>query len=344
MNNKVNKKKEPINLWGANGIPELDYCGIERAAELIGCKISDLLCLAENRRIEICIKLQGFESSMVAPSELRSRKEWESFVSYNFSLFMMGDVATRRDGLSIFVPKFTQTYSNNDEKNKIKCFYDNNESNMTDVSHCSPIAYLSGLWGITFLSNKSIYALQSSNEIALTPLDFMLYEADYKGAVDISDQYAFSPVSYYLYENGLLDESKLKPITTLTVSDLYITQNQLNRIYNNIGKILPRIMPTEDENKHIKENNKHPKQIKAEKTKEMMFTAMNKALVLYPYSDDDEKHPFRNYIKNGVIIKSKFRELIKQYQVSLFPDEVLPVGSDDAIDNYINMFIENIIN
>lgn len=108
MGNRV--KNAPKNLWEMNGIPELDYCGIERSAELLGCKISDLLCLAENRRIEICLKLRDFESSMVEPFELRSKKEWESFVSRNFSLFMTGDVATSKNGLSIFSPKMTHSF------------------------------------------------------------------------------------------------------------------------------------------------------------------------------------------------------------------------------------------
>ncbi|EPC7545086.1 hypothetical protein ACXHVK_003142 [Morganella morganii] len=250
---KNNTKNVPDNVWEENGIPELDYCSIERAAELLGCKINDLLCLAENKRIEICVKLQGFESSLLATSDLCSKKEWESFVSRNFSLFMMGDVATSQNGLSIFSPKISHSVIIEEKKGKteIKYFYDNDETIMTDVSHCSPIAYLSGLWSITFMERKSFDDLLNHKEINLTSLDFLLIEADYQEDTSTLEQFSFSPISYYLYENGLLDESKLKPITTLTINDLYITKKQINRIYNNKGNTLPRITLAGDENRHI---------------------------------------------------------------------------------------------
>ncbi|HEI9844429.1 TPA: hypothetical protein SLN72_001389 [Morganella morganii] len=250
---KNNTKDVPTNIWEKNGIPELDYCSIERAAELLGCRINDLLCLAENKRIEICVKLQNFESSLLATSDLSSKKEWESFVSRNFSLFMMGDVATSKNGVSIFSPKIIHHHMIEEKKSKteIKCFYDNNENIMTDVSHCSPIAYLSGLWAITFMRRESVDNLLNHKEINLTSLDFLLIEADYHEETSTLERFAFSPVTYYLYENGLLDESKLKPITTLTINDLYITKKQLNRIYDNKGNALPRIMTVEDENRSI---------------------------------------------------------------------------------------------
>lgn len=211
---------------------------------------------------------------------------------------------------------------------------------MTDFSHCSPIAYLYGLWSVTFMGRKPFDDLLNNKEINLTSLDFLLTEADYQTDTSTMEQFVFSPLSYYLYENGLLDKSKLKPITTLTINDLYITKKQINRIYNNKGKALPRIMTTEDESKYIKEKNMHPTQKKALEDRMEIRKAINKLLAIYPSNPKDEDTCYRT--KNGKLIKAKIADVLNNHQATLFDSGKLPLRDHDTLLDAIGEYLKEL--
>ncbi|UAN16181.1 hypothetical protein [Enterobacter asburiae] len=52
-------KDKKTTLWEENGIPCLSYCTLPDAAELLKCKVSHLIHLAEVGAIEICLNLNG---------------------------------------------------------------------------------------------------------------------------------------------------------------------------------------------------------------------------------------------------------------------------------------------
>lgn len=56
------------SIWKANGIAELKYCKIERAAELLNCQIEDILHWAHTKKIQLCIRVYDLPCKLLFPS------------------------------------------------------------------------------------------------------------------------------------------------------------------------------------------------------------------------------------------------------------------------------------
>lgn len=61
------KNANPRSAWEKHGLPALEYCKLDRASELLGCKVDDLLHWAEIGAIELCLEFDGFDAQISLP-------------------------------------------------------------------------------------------------------------------------------------------------------------------------------------------------------------------------------------------------------------------------------------
>lgn len=223
------------NVWEKNNIPALEYCTLPRAAEILTCKISDLIHLAEIGAIEFCIALREFETSLFLPFDWQDPFAWEErFPNLYHSV--------HKSSLSIFRPKASLSYSTELSEKHITYHYQNEST----PGLRQPLVFISGLWSLSVINTEISFfrKLALNQEVSLTALDFMLKEADVpfirNKNTDNDDVIFVLPPTEHLYpDGGFLDESKLKSIATLTVNDIFITKLQIENIYNGLGKELP---------------------------------------------------------------------------------------------------------
>ena len=111
-----------------------------------------------------------------------------------------------------------------------------------------PIVFLSGLWALSigFLPPVFFNSLKNNESIDLTAFHLSFKEADIPFSTDDygSDNYVVDahPVTEHLYSNGLRNETEIKPIATITVSDILVTRHQIEKIDNSIGENIPNII------------------------------------------------------------------------------------------------------
>ncbi|MBN3195122.1 hypothetical protein [Pectobacterium versatile] len=231
------------NIWDDNKIPSLEYCSILRATDLLGCRIEDILHFAEIGAIELCIKLEGFKASITSPLRLREPDVWENGF-HNHPLLNKYQVNSSLSLFSPYIEINSKIYT--DEKPVYTYEYSNSPGLK------KPCILLYGLWSLKLLALSDAHffsKITSPDGMSLSPLDFSLKEADEPFSYDDinSDALYASPITEYLYPNGLLDQKELKPIVTLTTSDLYLTKKQIELIYDGIGKSLPSYVSGEVE-------------------------------------------------------------------------------------------------
>ncbi|MDQ9127654.1 hypothetical protein RDT67_14570 [Serratia fonticola] len=100
------------NIWETLGIASLEYCKIERAANLLNCTIDDILHWAELERIELCIKLYDVKCNVAFPiGEIKSRLKFlllwlesrdpNHYLKYENECFKMSDLSYIHPGISI---------------------------------------------------------------------------------------------------------------------------------------------------------------------------------------------------------------------------------------------------
>jgi hypothetical protein len=223
MNKKIDK-----SVWEANNIPALEYCKLSRAAELLNCKIEDIIHFSEIGVIELSIKLRGFEVCLNSPFEWREQAEWEE--GFGPSLFPY----SHNSPLSLFLPK-AEIFR---PEKKRKYFY-HNEAN---TALRSPLLYLYGLWSLVIMPTKTPFFshLSYGHEVSLTALELSLKECDIPFTEMMDDNIIFvSPPTEHLYRNDFLDATLNHPVVSLTVDDIYLTRKQIEKIYNGMGETLP---------------------------------------------------------------------------------------------------------
>lgn len=232
----MTKNTAPIpNIWEKNNIPALEYCNLTRAAEILNCKTSDIIHFIEIGAIETCLKLDGFEATLLLPLNDRDPEVWDDAF---FGITPLQKVS-KNNKLSLFSPVLKNEYSF-DTEIKSQYLYEYNDT----PGLKTPLMRLYGLWALKIdkTSDFTFYQkLQDNMEVSLTALDFVLFETDQKESpygID-SETIVVSPKSEHLYPNGMIDIEKLRPIITITKNDLYITKYQIEKISNSIGKSLP---------------------------------------------------------------------------------------------------------
>ncbi|VEA69339.1 Uncharacterised protein [Serratia plymuthica] len=221
-------KKTDKSVWEANNIPALEYCKLPRAAELLNCKIEDIIHFSEIGAIELSIKLRGFEVCLNSPFEWREQDVWEE--RFRPSLFPY----SHNSPLSLLRPKADILLS----KEKGKYYYQNEDN----TALRSPRLYLYGLWSLVIMPTKTPFFshLSQGHEVSLTALELSLKECDIPFTERMDDNIIFvSPPSEHLYQNDFLDATLNNPIVSLTINDIYLTRKQIEKIHNGMGEVLP---------------------------------------------------------------------------------------------------------
>lgn len=330
----VKKQANNNNVWKANGLPEMEYCSLTRASELLGCKINDLLHFAEEEKIQLCVKLCHYEATLFTPFTYKNIDDWENFCAENYHISMMRSFTTREGSVSRFTPKFHITRDQNTGESINESQYEYKEHRELR----QPIVYLSGLWAIFSSFAQDIFITLNANGcIELSALGFLLVEADYEFLPDKDDTYTACPLTSHLYENMRLIEDRVKPIVTLTPADLYITKTQINKIYGSIGGEIPRSKMPENEQPHVIQ--KHHTQIKAHENRLKIHKAITKLFALYPHNPNDDATNYRT--TEGKIIIARIAKCLDYHSATLFDDRESPIKDELTLRNIISDYLKD---
>lgn len=316
----------PPNIWEKNNIPALEYCTLPRAAEVLNCKIGDLIHFAEIGAIEFCIKLREFEASLLFPFEWRNPGVWEKKFrnSHNY---------INKSPLSMFRIKASMEF-NNDNAEPIKKYAYQNESS---PGIRSPLMFISGFWSLSIVNTEIFFfrKLKGNQEISLTALDFSLKEADVPLTDNgFEDEVIFvSPPTENLYpDGGSLAEERVVEITRLTTEDIYLTRMQIEKIFNGLGKELPNyinggVLEAEKRSmgNNIKKTHKN-QEINASKRESILLAAM---YVM-------ENHPEECVRKNGKKSAAAIAKSICDHSYTFFGSEDMPVTNIRVIAEIIS--------
>lgn len=230
----TNKK----NVWERNNIPALEFCPLPRAAELLRCHPNDLIHFGQIGAIELCLSLHDFEATLFTLCMWEELNDWEK----KFPPKLMTEY-TNKSPLSMFKPKATFNM-NSTTTERIKRLYQ-----YEDIPGLKkPILLLSGLWALStgFLPLSFFRALKNNEKIALTAFNLSFKEADIPLSPDdyIGEDCVViaHPVTEHFYSSGFLNEAEVKPIATITISDIFVTRHQIEKIDNSVGKSIPNFI------------------------------------------------------------------------------------------------------
>lgn len=227
-----------LNVWERNNIPALEFCSLSRSAELLNCKIDDLIHFAQIGIIEFCLELNGFEAALLMMRKGGDFKDWEnkyppSVLNYN-----------NKSALSYFIPKAAFDSAPTDGESHVppkQIYHNENKPNIR-----SPMLLLSGLWSICILGpTSSLYReLKVFGEAKLLAHDIAFKEANmpFTNAAFGSNEWvilAMSPFEGLSSMKGVLSPSKKELIGTLKIDDIYLTRYQIEKLDNGMGKELP---------------------------------------------------------------------------------------------------------
>ncbi|WP_342656710.1 hypothetical protein GKC68_07065 [Pantoea sp. RSPAM1] len=227
-----------LNVWERNNIPALEFCSLRRSAELLNCKIDDLIHFAQIGIIEFCLELNGFEAALLMMRKGGDFKDWENKYPPSVSNY------SNKSALSYFIPKadFDSDPIDGESHAPPKQIYHN--ENKPNIK--SPMLLLSGLWSICILSpTSSLYKeLKVYGEAKLLAYDIAFKEANmpFTNAAFGSNEWvilAISPYEGLSSMKGGLSPSKKELIGTLKVDDVYLTRYQIEKLDNGMGKELP---------------------------------------------------------------------------------------------------------
>lgn len=225
------------NVWARNNIPAFEFCTLPRAAELLNCQTNDLINFAQTGAIEICLELDGFEAALMMMRRGGDYSDWEEAYPPRMLSYI------NKSPISSFTPKaiFNFHFQENESPLPPKQLY-HHEKNL---SLRSPLVFLSGVWSIQPIGFSSSFfrKLKQNGETEITALDITFKEADIPFSMgDLGDDdYVIlaTPSLDELYPDGLLDRSKLKSIAKISIDDLYLTRQQIEKIDNCVGKEIP---------------------------------------------------------------------------------------------------------
>lgn len=226
----MSKNKE-MNVWVRNNIPALEFCSLPRSAELLGCQISDLIHFAQIGAVEFCLKFDRFQ---VVLAQTDSDDWEEAFPPDLISHY------THKSPLSVFASMATIHFEN-DGGYRLDRLYHYQDTPALK----SPFISISGFWALTpiLLDNDFFNGLQNNQEITLTALNFDVKEADipFSSGNFGEDGFAMAatPPTEHLYVDGLIDTELVKPISTITANDVYLTRKQIEKVANGVGCELP---------------------------------------------------------------------------------------------------------
>ena len=221
------------NIWENLGIASLEYCKIERAANLLNCTVDDIFHWAELGRIELCIKIYDVKCNIAFPiSEIQNRLKfllsWLESTDSNYYL--------KHDNQYFKMNESSYVYPNLNIDEGL-------EALAQAVADCKGIeAAIDGLWALDVnvikcydIDNPPVLGDSISDFFTLT-VKFLdaIGHGFHNGIRDLLLSTSFSLRTPDAGEDDFAVKAMVgtldKPIV-LTVGNLYITKKQIEKIH-----------------------------------------------------------------------------------------------------------------
>ncbi|MEG1113218.1 MAG: hypothetical protein RSE65_21170 [Hafnia sp.] len=216
-------KVQGQSIWHKNGIPVLEFCTLPRAAELLGCKVSDILHLSSIGAIHLSVMLSRFEASV-------SIKGCENIIDGDSELFdeliERGVIDSTGMLKELDSPLSRVFLDHADNDGRLSLVVDSDAEIRKDLLKCT----ISGLWGV-----KSHFGWEAemaeSGAADITTLGLVFYSADH--------EIYQSSVRAYLQGEKIAFEITYQSLAKITPNDIYVTKKQLEKMHGAIGNELP---------------------------------------------------------------------------------------------------------
>ncbi|WP_023639901.1 hypothetical protein [Dickeya zeae] len=222
------------SIWDKNNIPALEYCKLDRATELLGCKTSDLLHWAEIGAIELCVNFSGFEVSLhlferevtefgdnrsLIDEDKKSADEWieeqiEKSGSFGgepipINLSPLSQILTIEDAKSLGILP--------------------SPCGMTSLYR---ICFIYNLWYLSSTKGQPFKAINEYGYSDMMRHDITLFPADNQQGVIV-----YPPIGLHSNEGIIYNPHEI--LFRLTKDDLWITRKQIEKLHQSKGDILP---------------------------------------------------------------------------------------------------------
>lgn len=225
-------------VWHDKNIPQLEFCKLDRACEILDCKISDLLHWSDIGAIQLCLLFENFQAAIYRASwgDLYSREEVYSKIKEEVlgnSIPFHGDISSNHP-LSSALINVNFNLDNGDvspsdpgvnvDWNE-KCDYFN--ANI-------PLGVISGLWLIPRGHQNWEQQLLSNRHAKIRSLGTVFLPADCDELVPEFKAYPrgqLLPISWDTYE-----------LFQFTIDDIYITKKQIEILFDHKGKDIPNFI------------------------------------------------------------------------------------------------------
>lgn len=228
------KNQGDASIWETNNLPALEYCDLNRAANLLNCKVADLLHWAEIGAIELCLKFNAFRASIKSIDlNTKYRNNPNDWIKEKIHSGFLNKYTVNNHnqlGLLQLIPEPTKTNNNGSIEQKY-CIEDR---------FPSPICHIFGLWGLISNPYDNLFSqLQSSEKVQVTALNLQLKAADEELT---SESIRIQPVWSELFDRFTELGNPIGPAPDLfiiTSSDFFITRKHIEQIDRYRGKLIP---------------------------------------------------------------------------------------------------------
>lgn len=270
------------NFWFDRNIPALEYCRLPRAAELLGCNISDLLHWAEIEAIELCLKIDSMPVYVDFDSPEISK--WFNEQLQNESITLIPRVKFSEKSI------FQLCVSMADPENSdLKYHLSGGDIgyNIQRNKDGAVLGYAEGLWNffVSGLNDEFYFELLNRECITIDFFDLGISAADkdsepvaYLRPCDFKENNFFGGIDY---NDDLNSQEVLPRFITITINDLFITREQIEFIHSNKGCVLTSIITGKAKRHqsvqigHSTFNEEHKRKRRAPKKEALIKALMN---------------------------------------------------------------------
>ncbi|MCL6376738.1 hypothetical protein EXT57_05100 [Pectobacterium brasiliense] len=222
------------SIWEKNNIPALEYCKLDRATELLECKINDLLHWAEIGAIELCINFSGFEMSLHLPErEIVELGDNRSIVAE--------DKKAADEWIDEQIEK-SKSFGgepipiNSSPLSYILTIEDANRMGISPspcgVASLYSICFIYNLWHLVSIKGKPFKEINEYGYSDIMRHDLTLFPADNSQGVVV-----YPPIGLHSNEGVIYNPYEI--LFRLTKDDLWITREQIEKLHQSKGGILP---------------------------------------------------------------------------------------------------------
>ncbi|MEQ4732384.1 hypothetical protein AB7W97_11400 [Providencia rettgeri] len=303
--NKINKSTEEwANVWQKNGIPQLEFCSIERSAELLNCLVDDIY--------------HWINMGMIHPAVF-----FENHVAVNITAYVKGEEITEEEILykvrkavkrpSIIDFHWSEKatlYDTDGVNQNIEYFENENCKYENGRNILTRNGTIYGLWLPSFFDRWSGETFQI---------------IDYQNSIFLPDDSE---------DESVVLVASLKDNIEVNSNNLLIINKDIDRIYKagQAGAILSeaaRLEVPEQKNEH-----------KATARSKERALAMERGIYKFLFNSDEESDNYK--FKDGKINKTKLIQCMRDKSHHLFNSEKMPLNDKDKIMPIIDNVLKNL--